>query len=382
MADTFGSIKLPVAVTTPAGDPALLKVGRFIQAVVNAYCSDAWNVVFPRPDRAPAFQAAIAEVFTHNPEELRGESFNDKMLPALYIWRENGEFEHVAEDWDEHHSQWRAQWVMASDAQAKQILRRSMLPAIGKAIRAALHQGIHPDWVDDGDTGPNAASVAADPDSVKLAVSTSVSAQTYAGAALDGVRAGSTFSPRLQPTVTTTEVDAFDDPGFPDLGDEDLGVVEVYNTTDPIVWTCIDWYDREVTRSAYLTLPLGGETVGPPEDVKRVVSVHVPAQLSTIGTLTFGTGAATGRGSDLGERTGLKRIEATKWARDNLDIEVMVDDRETRTLRYPALMVTIEVEEKFVFDRTDTARFHPTAAPGGVDIDMLEAELLVNRAEL
>lgn len=380
MADTYGAATLPIAVTTPAGDPALAKVGAYLKAVVNPRMQAAWTAVWPRSGEAAL---PIKVVFTHDP---RKRQFNDRDLPALYIFREDGEFSLPAADWRSEESRWKALWVLPSAAQDAAASIDPLWQAFAKACHEALVRGIDPLWVDAGETATLATSVAADTDSVALSMATLVAPVTLSGSSLNGVRGSATMAPRLQPTVTTTLVEAGSlDPGIPDAGDDGPGTTEVYNTSDPIVWTVVDWHGVTRAKQARLTLPMGGETLGPLEDVARVVSIAVPAQLSTLGTLSFGTGAFAGRGSDLRQRASLEALAARSWRRVEVNIEVLNDDlRVDRRLTYPALELSLTAQEKHDFDRTDASRFALIATPpAGLDLDVTTSDgLLVTRAEL
>lgn len=393
MADTYGSLSLPVVVTVPGGDPALGRVGSFLKSVINGWLTQAWGgtAVDPedrglQPRTDAAGQLAVRNVFTHDPVK---HGFNDNDLPALYLWRLRGSFEQREFDRRFDDSQWRCLWVFPPAPQEKQLLRDPWAQAVAKAVDSALYAGRYYGWVDTGDADITASTIAADADSLKTSVATSTSAQTYLGAALNGSRAGVVQSPRLEPTVTTTVATvAGDDPGIPDAGDDGPGLTEVYNIDAPIVFTFIDWYDRVRTGTVRLTEANGGETIGLGEDVKQVTAIAVPAQLAATGTFSFGTSAYAGRGSVLLDRAGLDMIRATGWERAEVQVDVLGEDlRLDHRMTYQAVQIALEATEHHTVDLSDTTRFF---TPSGVDIDAIDgaaseatdAGLFTSRAEI
>jgi len=346
MADTFGLLSLPASTTDdPVGDPALKKIGAFMQAVANAQLTAAWLTL--RPRLQPQEQAVIKAVFTHDPDEL---CFNDKFLPALFIYRESGRPEQTAEDWFTDTTKVNALWVYPPEPAAKQRPRNPFVNAVAKALADALNEGRHPAWFDPGDTDPLAISVAASPNSFLLSKATQTSPVTYSGVGLDGLLGTSSLSPRLAFTVTTT-----------------AAAGSVYNTSAPIVVTYIDCLGRTATANIFLTLTSGGETVILLQDVKQLVSVVVPAQLAITGTLQFGNALRTGRGSQIWARAGLvMEAEMTDWKVGPVSVDVLDGEgRIAEKLTYPALHMTLELLEVRTTDLTNMARFTPAATGGG-----------------
>ncbi len=345
MADTYGALAIPAAATTPAGDPALQKIGDYLQAVCNVKLLTAWSAI--RPRSLAADQLPIRTVVVTNPEE---EGFNDKDLPALYLWREDGDFQQRGSDIRNDESHIKILWVLPSDKQAHQQLRKPAFNAISKTIDDALERGRDPNWADAGDSEWTAASVAADTDSIKLSAATTMGALVFSGAALNGVRGNAAFAPaglRLAPTITTS-----------------VTLTDTYNTTDPTTWTFVDWYGRTRTLTKLLTLVRGGETLTVQEDVAEIVSIAQPAHLSTAGAIQYGTAAFTGRGSVLIDRAGFTRLDTGKWNRAKVQIEVLGGEHgETveRRLSYHALQMILTVLEERTVDIADATRFHPTA---------------------
>jgi len=115
------------------------------------------------------------------------------------------------------------------------------------------------------------------PNGIKTSVGTSIAAQEYTGAALNGA-----LMPTANPLVNwrlprgvsvTTSVSA-----------------GRYNTTDPIVFTGPNWNGIESTANVYLTDEDGGETVscGIKQGILIPTKVAVPAQLLAGGAFEFG----------------------------------------------------------------------------------------------
>lgn len=358
MADQNGGLELPAPTDdTPVGDPALGHLGGFLRAAINRYCATAWAALRPRSgdDALP-----VRAVFTHDPEAA---SFNDRDLPALFVWRQRTRFGQRDLDYLDGTSTVRALWVYPPEPQAKHVPRRPFAHAVASAVRVALGLGRIPEWAATGDTDPTAATIAADPDSIRTAFASPTSPTTYSGAQLNGAIGDDTMSPRLGPTITTTAV------GSP-----------TYNTTDPVVWTCESWTGATVTLEATLTNPLGGETVGPQVDVRRVISVAVPAQLLGSGTITLGTLGFAGRGSALFQVAGLLGVRLVDWQYQPVQIDVLdADGRVSSRLRYDAVALGLELEERASYDPSTDAGVH---TPWGVDFDVTRDDFAASSASL
>lgn len=112
-----------------------------------------------------------------------------------------------------------------------------------------------------------------DADGLKLSVATSLTAVTYSAATLDGALANpgpAAIDLPMNVSVTTTTDAA------------------TYNTTDPIVVTGTNFYGEVITESLLLTEAGGNETIVGTKGFATVVSIAVPAQLTTDGAFTFG----------------------------------------------------------------------------------------------
>ncbi len=354
MADTYGIATIPLGVTTPAGDPALRDIVDYAQAVLNTYCGSAWTAI------APNEGDVVRSAHTHDPRRGR---FIQKDLPALYIWRERGKLEDFAESIKRDEDVVQLWWVYPPTKQeVQQGLRDTLGPTIAKVLHACLERGRDPSWVKDDDDEENAAAIAVDADSIKLSVATSLTPQTYSGAALDGIVGDDVMAPRRSLRLTTVE---------------ETGA---YNPTDPVVWTYINWYDQEATVSLQPTAN-GGDSLNTTIEAKQVVSIDVPGQVTEDGAFQFGTGARPGRGSVLLQTTGMREIRLVEWKLEELSIPV-TDQRNQQSFAMPyrAIAMTLRVREDLVFDLSDTTRFHPHDEIENDFVD--EDESLIEQQEL
>lgn len=367
MTDFFGGVAIPVsddADLGPIGDPALGMVGAYLAATLNTYCGAAWLALRPRPN--PGEQKPVRNVFTHNPQE---RSFNESQLPALFLWRDDSTFADIGDGWRRQDGKWRGLWIFPPDPQEKQTPRRPFGNAVAKVIDNALERGRDPSWVlaEDLDPGadgydPTAGSFAADADSIRLSAATSTSPRTLSGAALDGVIGGDTMSPRREITVTTT--------------------ASAGTYVGPVVITCVDWLDREITFSVALPAD-GGTTVAIGEDVKSVVSIDEPAQNNALGAISYGTSAVVGRGSVLLAKTRLHKLELQDSRPGSLRVDVLdADDRIDHSKTYDAVAFTLNVQERSETGLDDETRFFPLQgeADRGVDLTIDVDGFVTNRA--
>lgn len=375
MADQFGALTLPLAATMdePIGDPVLGYIGAFLAAIINDVCADAWATLKPR---GTSHALPVLTVVANQPQKGR---FNSNKLPALFLWRQRGTYEDRSLDWVEETGTIRVLWVFPPDPQEKSAPRFAFASAVAKTVALRLARGRDPAWQLEGDDDGEALDVEADVDSIALSKATEVIGTTYSGSDLDGVIGGAEMYPRLEPTITTVLVSGDpDDPGIPDAGDDGPGGTEVYNTDESIVWTFVDWNGLTRTRSMRLTLANGGETIALGEDVAEVVSVSMPAQLSTLGTFTFGTAAREGRGTivaGVGQLLCPPRLR--EWTPE--PIEIVVYDAEGRVadrLQYDAVGMTIEIRER---GHTDYS-VSPFGGAVGADVGIYRSDFLASDA--
>lgn len=158
MSDTYGGLPIPApAPTNPptpsaAGDPLLGWTADFVKAVLNANAPLAWNAVAPNTP-------VVKTVFLHDP---RPEVFNERDLPALFVYRDEGhvadELEWTADDYRFERGQIVLLWIPPTATQDKRAIRAPIVNAIGKVLDLAIERGRDPAWIVTGDTDPQAAS--------------------------------------------------------------------------------------------------------------------------------------------------------------------------------------------------------------------------------
>lgn len=146
MTDTFGETTFPVALPTldrdeAAGDPLLTRLGAFIKACVLAECGEAWAELYPG-------ETPIAAVRFHDPND---GVFDDRDLPALFLYRSRQSLDRVTDDWIDDRSEVTALWVPPLSELGRKGERSPFANAIAKAMSAALNRGADPSWKVDGD---------------------------------------------------------------------------------------------------------------------------------------------------------------------------------------------------------------------------------------
>jgi hypothetical protein len=359
MADQFGALALPVdATATVVGDPALTKLGSFLQAVLNAECAAAWLAVQPAPiDAPPTVQVPVVQtVYLH---DLRRFAFNENALPALFVWRERGKQEQFADDWRSDVTTFRVTWVMPALAQEEQRARQPITQAIIKAIGTYIEEGRHAAWVDAGDTEPSAATYAADPGGFVTAHATTTTPHTFSGAGLNGDLGGAVLTSRRVPMVVTA-----------------IAPSGTYNVTTPIVWTVVDAFGNTALDSIQPTVSSGGETLYGSQDYSQVSSIYDPGQQTTAGSLQFGAKARAGYGSSLRVRAGFDIMLTEDWETVLLE-HVVLDGDQSATVRLPhhGIQCAINVRESFEPDLTPLA-------PSKNQLTLTESGLVVDQATL
>jgi hypothetical protein len=153
-ATNYGGMDLPVpspATGAAVSDPALDKLLAFLKATINARAATAWNVVATQPGGA----MPVVGTFAHDPKDF---VFNDKRLPALFLFREDATTEQIADDYEIARTNLTLLWV-PPDGNPEALARRSpFVNAIDKVVSAAMSLARDPSWVDAGDTDPLAAT--------------------------------------------------------------------------------------------------------------------------------------------------------------------------------------------------------------------------------
>lgn len=154
---TYGGTSIP-AVAPDAGedvtDKTLSLLGLYLKAFINAYGLAAWQAVAPTT-------LPVKAVFTHDP---RKRVFNDRDLPALYLFRVPSKPEQMADGYRVMRSTVTGLWVFPLADQDKQRLRDPFSIGITKLVDAALDREdpTDPCFVITGDSDPKAATYGSD----------------------------------------------------------------------------------------------------------------------------------------------------------------------------------------------------------------------------
>ena len=339
---TYGATTIPVAVPTSpkteaVGDPSLDVWAAYFKAYINTYGGAAWARVFPfKIPNGTTQIPPILMTFTHQPIDETIAEFNENWLPALFVYRSSG---------GEQKWEWldgriardviTLLWVFPTGVQAADRIRVPYVNALVKLIDAAIEIQRDPCYAHPSDTDPTAASIAADPNAIKLQIATSTSLQTYTGAALNGVIGNATFVQPRAFTITCTTAAAF-----------------VNGST--VTVTGLNVLGLSITRTiTILTASIPG-TFATDYAFTKITSIVVAAQASLLGLIEFGLAAYVGRGSLVLDFApmGLKR--SGNWTAKPIAIAITANGAMTSTMRYyDAVEIPLEAMEEW--DRTNFA---------------------------
>lgn len=169
MADTVGPQPLVSVVPNlgsgaKAGDALLDVLGGFLQAVLNAEAASIWTAAgVAASGSAPAGREVAIRVFTSDPEQP-GTEFQDRELPALFLWR--SAFETPVwwgQGWRVRKSTVELAWVFPPAAMAAQTARDPFVNVLQAVVDEQLEfMGRNPAYVYPGDTDPDAATRGSD----------------------------------------------------------------------------------------------------------------------------------------------------------------------------------------------------------------------------
>lgn len=151
MADQFGAISFPVDAPTSGtsvNDPALDYIAQYVQACCNFQLAASWGSVNPGKKFIQSYQ-------TQSP----GDTFNDRDLPCLYVWRSHETNDRVTDDWVETTTDVTLTWVPQNADQAKRSLREPGANGFQKVVGRALALGRSPVWVDPLDPATDAKTL-------------------------------------------------------------------------------------------------------------------------------------------------------------------------------------------------------------------------------
>ena len=143
MSDSFGSMTFPVPIPGPndsVHDSALDCLGSYLTACLNDQLGPSWSAVNPGKKFVESFQ-------TSEP----GDSFNERDLPAMFLYRTASFDEPVTDDWIEQTTDVTVTWVPQSAVQFKKNLRATSINGFSKVVTRALHLGRSPAWIHPAD---------------------------------------------------------------------------------------------------------------------------------------------------------------------------------------------------------------------------------------
>lgn len=150
MSDHYGSLSFPIqapASGSSVADPALDYIAKYLQACLNAQMGTAWAVVDPGVNPVRKFVQSYQTQST-------GDTFNDRDLPCLYVWRGSITNDKVSDDWVEVTTDVTLTWVPQNADQAKRSLREPGVNGLHKIVSRALQLGRSPAWIDPADPDP------------------------------------------------------------------------------------------------------------------------------------------------------------------------------------------------------------------------------------
>jgi len=151
MSDTYGALNFPVQIPAQnesVHDPALDYIGAYFKACLNYQLGPSWQAV--NPDRKFVETYEVGE-----PDE----TFNERDLPAIFIYRSMAYDEQISDDWNETCTDVSVTWVPQNAVQAKRALRSTGVNGFQKVISRALELGRSPVWIDPSDDDPSAKTL-------------------------------------------------------------------------------------------------------------------------------------------------------------------------------------------------------------------------------
>lgn len=153
MTDTLGLATIPIAAPAAAtdvvGDMLLQRLGAFLQAAINANGNTAW-----RTRHGGASANVVEYVFYHNPDRL----FDERRLPALYLWRSSFSRSRDADLVLKQTSRITIYWFEEPAQEARDIVRAPFEASVYSIMQQVLFRERDPSWVATGDTEAMAAT--------------------------------------------------------------------------------------------------------------------------------------------------------------------------------------------------------------------------------
>lgn len=145
----YGGVPIPAVAPAPGfavTDRALSVIGLYLQAFLNAYAAVPWEAV-------SHLDKPVKTVFTHDP---RKRWFNERDLPALYLYRIGGAPERFASDYRILRDKVMALWVFSVAKAETQHLRDPFVAGVVKLIDDAIERTRDPSFLLAGDPDPSA----------------------------------------------------------------------------------------------------------------------------------------------------------------------------------------------------------------------------------
>lgn len=152
ISETYGGATIPVASTTPRGDPTIGKLLAAFKATINAQANAAWTVAGVSP-----LQDAVVATFAHDPSRV-AFALSEQDTPCLFLYR-TGSAETPYEQSEDRRisvDTLALAWVYPTRDAATQREQDSFCNAIVKAVDALLRRNRDPAWIDDGDVSTRA----------------------------------------------------------------------------------------------------------------------------------------------------------------------------------------------------------------------------------
>lgn len=357
MSFTWGATVLPLVAadgTDAVTDKAASVLLAYFRAFLNAHAPVAWQSVF-KSTVVSVPTTPVVGAFVNDPAT---SEFNERDLPALFLWRtggvqrEGGDDDWIAADWRVMTDNWTLLWIFPTAVQGIQQARDPIVKGLAALLGYALKRGRDSSYAITGDADISAATRAALPTAIKTSIASSTSAQVYSGAALNGSIGAGAISPQRAPTVTTGATLAAFTPG------------------STVTFTGLNGLGAVTVSTATIGAALG--TFAGDYDLASVTSIAVDGQASAAGTLTFGLAARTGLGSVVLRHAGLMSCAMLGWKKRTLPVTVGTDPPVTRN--YDALEISLRTEEKLEEEIVGSSVFAQSVPIGGVDVSFVRED--------
>lgn len=165
MADSYGGQSLPlssvgaaVVLETGTPDPLLTRLCSYFKACANARLGTEFAAAMAPNRSGGTGQVPVMFALEHDPELFE---FNDKQLPALFIYRSGddaGTYEDLTTDMRVSTETVTVLWVLPSGTQEKQAIRARFPSKLFHLFDALIEANRDPAWLVVGDADANAAT--------------------------------------------------------------------------------------------------------------------------------------------------------------------------------------------------------------------------------